>query len=68
MDARKIYTLVALAAYYNKVLRHIFRVINNVHELLLNYRESELNSKNKDILIWQSVYLQSIPQNKLLEK
>lgn len=35
MDAKKIYTLVALSAYYNKVKLFLnkFRAINNVQEL-----------------------------------
>ena len=32
MDAKKIYTLVALAAYYNKVIFILFRAIKSVQE------------------------------------
>ena len=34
MDAKKIYTLVALAAYYNKVPLNKLRATKNVQELL----------------------------------
>jgi|LakMenEpi03Aug12_release.lakeMendotaPanAssembly.Ray.scaffolds.fasta_scaffold63054_5 hypothetical protein len=34
MDAKKIYTLVALAAYYNKVSNNLFRAISSVQEHL----------------------------------
>lgn len=34
MDAKKIYTLVALAAYYNKVFNNLLRAISSVQEHL----------------------------------
>jgi hypothetical protein len=48
MDAKKIYTLVALAAYYNKVLINLLRAIKSVQEPLSNLKEWEQQKKNKD--------------------
>jgi hypothetical protein len=49
MDAKKIYTLVALAAYYNKVKQLLFRVIKNVLELLSSFREWAISKKENAI-------------------
>lgn len=71
MDAKKIYTLVALSAYYNKVIYFIhifFRVTNNVQEHLLNFKEWVQLNKDKNMLIWLSVYLLNIHPNKLQAK
>jgi hypothetical protein len=46
MDVKKIYTLVALAAYYNKVSELLFRVINNVLVHSSSWKEWEHNKKN----------------------
>lgn len=53
MDPKKIYTLVALSAYYNKVFSIIiFRVINNVQEHSLSCKEWVLLNKDKNMSIW----------------
>lgn len=50
MDPKKIYTLVALSAYYNKVFSLIiFRVINNAQEHSLNCKEWVLLNKDKNM-------------------
>jgi len=38
MDAKKIYTLVALAAYYNKVPKKLFRATSSVQEHLSSWK------------------------------
>ena len=48
MDAKKIYTLVALSAYYNKVNYCLLRAINNAPEPSLNYKEWVPKKKDKD--------------------
>jgi len=54
MDPKKIYTLVALSAYYNKVTNIFYlRVINNVQEHLSNLKEWVQHNKDKSMLIWQ---------------
>lgn len=69
MDARKIYTLVALSAYYNKVkIVLINRVISNAQEPLSSSKEWEHLRKNRNILTWQSVSLPNIHPRKPLEK
>ena len=50
MDAKKIYTLVALAAYYNKVIYFRLRVTKNVQEHLSNYKEWEVLNRDNDTL------------------
>jgi WD repeat-containing protein 35 len=49
MDAKKIYTLVALAAYYNKVNTLLFRVTKNAPEHLSNLKEWETQKTVKSI-------------------
>jgi hypothetical protein len=52
MDAKKIYTLVALAAYYNKVQLVLFRVINSALEHLSSLKEWGI--KKRDSATWKS--------------
>jgi hypothetical protein len=67
MDPKKIYTLVALAAYYNKVSKLLnLRVINNVPEHLSSYRVWELLIKGKDTRTWLLAFSLNINQRKHL--
>ena len=50
MDVKKIYTLVALAAYYNKVTHLGCRVIRNVREPSSNLKEWALQRREKGTL------------------
>jgi hypothetical protein len=66
MDAKKIYTLVALAAYYNKVQLVLFRVINNALEHSSSLKEWEI--RKRDNATWTSQWASSLNtlQRKLL--
>jgi len=68
MDAKKIYTLVALAAYYNKVFIDLFRAINNALVHLSSYKEWEPMMKDKNILTLLSVFSLSMHPSKPLDK
>lgn len=67
MDPKKIYTLVALAAYYNKVLKLLnLRAINNAPEHLSSFRAWELLIKGKNTRTWLLAFSLNINQRKHL--